>query len=298
MPGDARAIAGLALLISGVAHAQVAHAQAETRPQAMADSTRCDSIVAAARVDSTAAGLFISVGRVDPGEMTTARVSTMQTVIGAAFIAPRPFRLTVFGGSPSPRFLRLSRDTTVLRSPVVSGTYRVSIVRSGKIQRLAVLRASLMPGFDMAAASAIRAGALVDDVMSVPEGDDSMAVDVSFSSDSVPGARRLAMAYFPRMPVIDAVPLATSAPLKLPEDAKQEGIDEGDIVLRFVVDRQGEPMSSTVELVRGRSLALLRAAVTALPTQHFRPATIKGCAVAQVVEYAFNFFSPEPPPEH
>src|SRR5450755_4858553 len=103
----------------------------------------------------------------------------------------------------------------------------------GKIARIAVLRASLMPGFDTAAVSAIRAAALVDDVMSVPAGDDSMAVDISFSTDSVLGARRLATAWFPRMAVVDATPLASNPPIAFPEEAKQEGIENGDIVLRF-----------------------------------------------------------------
>jgi outer membrane biosynthesis protein TonB len=180
----------------------------------------------------------------------------------------------------------------------VSGAYRVYVAKPGKIKRIAVLRASLMPGFDTAAATAIRAASKVDDVMSIPEGDDSMVVDINFSIDSVAGARRLATAWFPRMPVVDASALADNPTPKFPDEARQEGFESGDIVLRFVVDRQGEATPGTVELVRGHSVGLLRAAVAALPSQRFTPARIHGCAVAQVVEYVFNFLSPEPPLKH
>jgi hypothetical protein len=100
------------------------------------------------------------------------------------------------------------------------------------------------------------------------------------------------------MPVVDALPPSTNVPLRISEEAKQDGFENGDIVLRFVVDRDGEPIPATVELVRGRSLSLLKTAYAAVPSQHFTPATIHGCAVAQVVDYAFNFLSSEPPPKH
>lgn len=285
------AVALLSVPISGRAQTPVPGAP-------LADSSRCDSVVAAARVDSIGVGFFLAVARVDPGVFDETKSALMKSAVGSAFIAPRPFRLSIFSGDARPRFLRVVRDTAILRSPTVSGTYRVSVRKAGKIARIAVLRASLMPGFDSAAASAIRAASIVDDVMSIPEGDDSMVVDVSFATDSVNGARRLATAWFPRMPVVDAKPLPNNPPFKLPEEAKQEGLENGDIVLRFVVDRRGEATPGTVELVRGRSLSLLKAAVQALPSQRFTPASIHGCAVSQLVEYAFNFLSTESPPKH
>jgi hypothetical protein len=260
------------------------------------DSSQCDSVVAAARVDSVEVGFFVSAGRID-GEMRREQTSMLQAVIGTAFIPPRPFRLTVFSGDARPRFFRVDGDSAVLRSPKVRGVYRVYLTKPGKMVRIVIVRASLMPGFDSAAASAIRAAGVTDDVLSVPESDDSMVVEVSFSTDSTLEARRLATAWFPRMPLVDARPMPSNPPFRLPDEAKQEGIENGDIVLRFVVGRNGEPTPGTVELVRGRSLALLRAAVAALPTQRFSPATIHGCAVAQTIDYAFNFLSLEPPPK-
>jgi hypothetical protein len=276
----------------------VGRAQTSGAARSASDSSRCDSIVAAARVDSISVGFFVSAIRIDGGAFDRAKVATLQSVLGSAFIAPRPFRLTVFSGTARPRFLRIGRDTAVLHAPTVTGTYRVWVAKPSKVARIAVLRASLMQGLDTAAAMAIRSSSLVDDVMAVPDGEDSMVVDVSFSSDSVSGARRLATAWFPRMPVVDALPPSTNVPLKVPEEAKQDGFENGDIVLRFVVGRDGEPIPATVELVRGRSLSLLKTAYAAVPSQHFTPATIHGCPVAQVVDYAFNFLSAEPPPKH
>jgi hypothetical protein len=60
-------------------------------------------------------------------------------------------------------------------------------------------------------------------------------------------------------------------------------------VLRFVVDRDGRPAMETVEIVRASGLAFARAAIVALPDQKFTPATIRGCPVAQLVDYPFIF---------
>ena len=119
-----------------------------------------------------------------------------------------------------------------------------------------------------------------------------MLVDVRFSSDSLPGAMRMVSAVFPVMPVIDAVPIAGNMRAPFPESEKVDSLS-GEVVVRFVVDRAGTPMPETVEVIRGTSIAFLRSALAALPEQHFNPAHIKGCAVAQVVEYPFSFVSPE-----
>lgn len=250
------ALARLAAIVGVVASANGASAQ--TVPPIGPDSTRCDTIVAAAAADSVEAGLFLFVWRADGGLLAADRTAAMTNVIGADFTPPRPFRMTVFSGSPSLRFLRQSHDSVALRAPTATGIYRTRVGKRGQITRIEVLRSSLMPGFDTAAASAIRAASNVPGVMTPPEDDDSMVVDVSLSTDSSHDARRLLNAWFPRMPVLDAKPLTTNPMIALPEDAKQEGIVTGDIVLRFVVDRHGEPARETVELVRGTSVSLLK----------------------------------------
>jgi TonB family protein len=94
------------------------------------------------------------------------------------------------------------------------------------------------------------------------------------------------------MPVIDAMPRRDNPPAAFPEDEKADSVTSGEVVLRFVVDRTGTPDLATIELVRATSLSFARAAVMALPSQRFEPATIRGCAVAQAVDYSFGFVLP------
>jgi TonB family protein len=156
-----------------------------------------------------------------------------------------------------------------------------------------VIRASLVRGFDSAAVEAIRAGAIANPAFSALWGEDSMRVDISFSIDSTPGARRLVSATFPRMPVVDAAPLPANKAAEFPDAAKADGVDGGEVVLRFVVDRDGTPEFDTIELVRASGHpAFTRAALSALAGHRFRPAKIHGCAVAQQIDYALNFLLP------
>jgi hypothetical protein len=116
-----------------------------------------------------------------------------------------------------------------------------------------------------------------------------MRVDVRISTDSSADARRMIVATFPRMPVIDAVPKRDNPPPVFPEDERADSVTAGEAVLRFVVDRSGMPDMTTIELVRATSLSFARAAIIALPSQRFEPATIRGCAVGQAIDYSFSF---------
>jgi TonB family protein len=256
------------------------------------DTARCDSIIAAARVDSTPAGLFIFVRRID-GELPELQPKFISDRIQTMFVPPRPFRLTVFSGPARMRTLRPVASDTVgeLRAPTVVGVYRFTSIR-GQVNRARIVRASLMPGFDSAATAAIVEASLDHEVFSAPTGEDSMTVDVWLSSDSMPSSRRIVGAQFPRMRVVDAVPRSDNPPAVFPDSAKAAGILAAEVVLRFVVDRTGAPEPGTVELLRSSGYSFARAAFEALPKQRFQPATIRGCAVAQTVDYSFSFVAP------
>ncbi|MFI5230361.1 MAG: energy transducer TonB [Gemmatimonadales bacterium] len=261
------------------------------------DSTaKCDSIVSAARVDSVAAALFISVRRSDGGVLGPKQAAELQSNIGAAFVAPRPFRLTVFAGPAVMPALRPIGDTaSSLRAPTVTGMYRVSSNAEGVIARPAVIRAALAPGFEKAAVAAIEDLASLHMLFVPPDGADSMRLDVRFSSDSLPGALRFVSTSFPRMRVVDAVPLAGSPPPEFPADARADSLTQGEVVLRVVIDAEGAPVLDALEVVRATSSIFLRAALKSLIGQRFRPAAIRGCAVPQVIDYPFSFVLPEPP---
>jgi hypothetical protein len=258
-----------------------------------ADSSRCDSVVAAAKVDSVPIGIFLSVGRLD-GLLEPERAGTIVADIAAAFAPPRPFRLSVFSGPVRMRmFVPVTTDTAPdLRAPTVTGAYRFVAEKNGAVRSIMTSRGSLVTNFDSAAKTAIHAGGLVAGALSPPDDDDSMRVEVRFSTDSTVGSIRILSAYFPRMPVVDAVPRRTNPPAIFPEDEKADSTAAGDVVLRFVVDGTGTPVLGTAEAVRASSISFLRAAVTALPTQRFAPATIHGCTVSQRVDYPFSFVLP------
>ena len=263
------------------------------QPQPAPSVERCDSIVAAARVDSIAAGLFVSIARIDGGDLTQVQSDDILEAIGETFIPPRPLRLTIFTGPIRTRILRsLATDTVPqLSAPTITGVYRFSARKRGTIARMQIVRESLVRGFDSAGTAAIQAIAQLHRLVP-PVGEDSMRAEIRFSTDSGSGARRIVAATFPRMPVVNAMPLRDNPPPVFPDDEKGDSTTTGEVVFRFVVDRTGAPMMETVELLRGRSLSFIKAALDILPKQMFAPATIRGCPVSQRVDYPFNFAAP------
>lgn len=256
--------------------------------QARSDTAHCDSIVAAARVDSVPAKLFVSATRMDGPPLSAARNERLMSTIIASFLPPVPFRLTVFGGGVQMRTLRAhDAERPDPRAPVVTGRYRVYVGRGGDSLRLALVRASLMPGFDEAALEAIRSARGA--AFAPPSGVDTMVVDIRISSEASAGARMFVEANFPRMPVVDAIPALENPPPGFPDDERDNGATAGEVVFQLVIDRSGLPAMETVEVVRASSMSFVRAALSALARQRFTPARVDGCPVAQQIEYPMAF---------
>src|SRR6185437_6319650 len=294
MLADARvwyAAALVAALVwtNGLGAQQAADSAARSR-SARDSLARCDSIIGASRVDSVDAALFISVRRSDGRLLGPEQTRALEFHIGAAFVAPRPFRLTVFAGPALMPALRLAGSSgPVLRAPTVTGTYRFSSDTAGVVSEPSIVRRALTPGFDSAAVRAIEDISILHSLFQPPRGGDSMRVDVRFSTDSLPGALRLVSMHFPRMPLVDASPMLAGPPPEFPEEAKADSLTSGEVVLRVVIDPSGTPMLDAVEAVRATSSDFLRAALKSLIAQRFHPATIAGCAVPQVVDYPVSF---------
>jgi TonB family protein len=171
----------------------------------------------------------------------------------------------------------------------VTGVYRFQLRDDGTVSDFAIARMSLVPGFDSAVVAAIQAAA---QEKSLPRFEGQIKhFEVRLTTDSLAGGRRLLAAEFPRMPVVDAVAKPGNPMPEYPLEEKRDSV-EGNAVLRFVVDRDGEPIVETVMVVRATTRGFMNAALTTLPNLRFTPATIKGCAVAQVVDYPFNFVRP------
>lgn len=267
-------------------------AQADTAPPSRA----CDSVIAAAKVDSVLTGMFVEVRRIDGPYIAPPTLHRMALRIGAMFVLPKPLQLSVFAGPARTHLLRpLGGDTLPdLRTPSITGIYSLVMTPDDSVPGIETARSTLIIGFDSAATSAITLAATIDS--SFRASDDTLELVVSFTTDSLPGSVRLITAYFPRMPVVDAVALAGNPVAQFPDSAAADGADRGEVLLRFVVTREGLPALNTVEILRATSGAFLRSAVNVLPGQHFRPARIRGCGIAELIEYPFIFTQPGAPP--
>lgn len=268
----------------------------QSRPlfgQTAPDSARCDSIVAASRVDTVPSALYISVQQrevdLDPDDE-----GRIINDIASRFVPPVPFRMSVFEGPQLMSAVRLRGGDSVPkpRAPTVTGTYRITAAPDGRLLAVRTIRESLVRGFDSSATTAIESLAMAPGFIPALDTDDSVHIDVRIATDSVFGSRRLFSATFPRMPVVDVVPRLGNPAPAFPEAEQQDSVAAGETLLRFVVDHHGLPMLSTVEDLRTSSINFLKAALAVLPAQRFIPATVHGCPVAQQVDYLFTFAIP------
>lgn len=272
-------IAGLAIL------ARRGTAQAPARPA-------CDSVIAAAKTGNADSGIFLSVQEL-AGTAPDAQLQRMVVNVGNMFVPPQPFKLSVFSGPSLVRGLRAVGADTARTNRVltVTGIYRVTVQGGDSVPEVLVVRRSLVDGFDSAAVEAIRGSSYVPGLFAASTGA-PLAVDLRFTSDSLPGSQRLFTAAFPRIAVKDAAPRDDNPQVAYPQEAAGDSL-QANVVLRFVVAADGTAMPATVEVVRTAPSAFMKAAYTSLSRQHFVPATVNGCPVAQQVDYPFAFLPPE-----
>ena len=277
-----------ALLAALGPFARPSGAQQQTRT----DSTRCDSLVALAKADSVMVTLSIRAFSLDRAGFTTDDEELLTIAIASEFVPPRPFRLSVFSpGGPTTQVLRTTTQKPGLRAPTVTGVYRFVIHDDGTLSDVYIARLSLIPGFDSAVVTAVRGAAQVNALPRPSSAAKQSQIELRLSTDSIPGGRALSIASFPRMPLVDAAAKPNNPAPEYPEAEKRDSV-EGNVVLRFIVDRAGEPIDGTAMVVRGTTRGFILAAIATLPKLRFTPATIGGCAVAQVVEYPFSFILP------
>jgi TonB family protein len=283
-------------MVARAAFAVVAQQATVSNAQAPRDSARCDSMVrsTAAVIDSVPTAVFLHAEEVQGNWMTEEDRDVIESRIKLYFVPPSPFGLSVFQGPALTRGVRISSSGDSLgipRSASILGVYRVEESAYGLTAEPEVIRASLMRGVDSAMIKAIRTAARVASPFR-PASGDLWRFLVRLSVDSIDGSRRLAEGTFPRMRIRDAAPMSKDRPA-FPDEARADSVDHGEVVLRFVVDHDGLAALETVELVRSTYAPFTRAALRALATQRFQPATIRGCPVAQVIEFPFIFDDPD-----
>lgn len=268
--------------------------------QTSSDGARCDSIVGsrAGVFDSVSTSVYLNVSEIRSYLMSTEQRDLIELRIARSFAPPSPFGLSVFEGPSLTQGLRISAAVDTLggvpRAASIIGTYRVEVTEGGQVAGPEVVRSSLIRGLDSAMVGAIRAAARIGTAFR-PVSGDRWRLEVRISSDSINGARLLAQGRFPRMIVRDARPDSKERPA-FPDDARADSLDHGEVVLRFVVDHDGRGALETVELVRSTAVPFTQAALVALTGQKFRPATIGGCPVAQLIEFPFIFDDRDHPP--
>lgn len=274
------AAAALTLVVPARSRAQVG--------TAMLDAATCDSLLAASRVDTVPVTFYTSLDALITGELSRSRRIVLLSEILASFSMPEPFRLSVFSsGVPSTRALRrIGATQAELRAPTVTGVYRFWLTShpahgDKPVTTAAVVRPSLVPGLDSAVLSALAKATV--------RTESDMILQLRITTEPSDDAEPLSTAAFPRVRIVDALPLPSNPSPDFPEEERRAG-REGEVVLRFVVDRNGQPVESTLELVRGTSAPFVNAALALVPRLRFSPAhVVDGCPVAQVVEYPIAF---------
>ena len=91
-----------------------------------------------------------------------------------------------------------------------------------------------------------------------------------------------------RSRLVDAKLTGTNPPPIYPREERDDGQD-GDVMLRVIVDAAGTPRIETLEVLHATSPAFALAAARALARYHFTPAHVGACPVPQVVEIPFWF---------
>src|ERR1044071_778190 len=100
--GRAVTLASLVLCFASTSRAQ----------ESSGDTINCDSVVFAARIDSTRVSLYVSAGRADGGSIDLEQSKAIATTVATVFVAPTPFRVSVFAGPAQMRALRRTGPDT------------------------------------------------------------------------------------------------------------------------------------------------------------------------------------------
>jgi TonB family protein len=281
-------------LLFGLALPSVAFAQ--TVAPAVSN---CDSVLRAARVDSTHVTARAVLVRRD-GELFPPRARDLLLAsIISRFQPPQPLQLPVFGPGPvRMRMLRLEHlgdDSLVIREPVLYGVYDFAVYRSGGTSRVLVTVPSMSPGFDASMAAAVGAASAdsVPAVVARALDTDTLALELRISTGApdsrfrVPPAPLFA-ATFPRLRMVDARPRENNPIAEYPEEERDEGRD-GEVMLRVVVNASGVAVIPSLEILHATSPEFALSAARTLARYQFTPAHVGMCAVPQVVDIPFWF---------
>ena len=258
--------------------------------------SNCDSVLRAARVDSTRVAVRAYLLRTDGGALSTRRRALLLQDIAGRLELPQPLALPLFAAGPARlrMLVPAGEGDATARRPVLHGIYRVLLGPwPQRVDSVRTLVTTLAPQAD-SAILAVLAAVAAEPNRRVGDGDDGkpMPLQLYITSGVVdPRVRSqgitLFEAYFPVVRMVDAVPSPDNLPPPYPPSAIDG--DDGEVLLQVVVGTDGAPVPGTVEALHATSEEFLRAAVAGLARYRFTPARVDGCAVPQEVEVPFWF---------
>jgi TonB family protein len=275
--------------------------QDSTSRSGRADSlARCDSVLRAGRADSIRVSVRGELVRTDGGILPrTVRELVAQELL-LRLTLPRPLVVPVFAPGPTRmRMLRPDRgvagDTAArLREPAIHGVYHFRLLRTGKADSVSVVIPSLSPGLDSSIVDALRRASDERTLPMFPEGlDDTLRMQLRVTSAAEETRLRavsvvLFQSMFPRHLVTDAVPWERNPTAPYPDEERDSGQD-GDVLLRAVIDVDGTPVVPTLEVSHATSRAFALSALRTIARWRFTPARVGACPVLQVVHVPFWF---------
>jgi hypothetical protein len=263
------------------------------------DSTRahCDSLLASRVVDSSRVVVRAVLSSVEGAPLHRPFPGLVLQEIFSQMQLPRPLRIPVFEPGPTRlQTLRVLRvDAAVPRRPVVNAVYRFTLHRDGTASRVQVFVPSLVPGLDSVITATItRIGtarlfpyALDEDAV------DSASVQLRLTSerDGQGTAIDVFASMFPSLPVTDAE-LRDSLPSPEYPEAERLAKVTGQVLLKLVVDVNGEPVVETVEVLQATTRGFALSALTLVPRIRWSPAHVDRCAVPQLVYVPVRYALP------
>jgi TonB family protein len=276
--------------------------------QSVPDTARCRIALSAPARDSVTAGVSIRISPFDSSD----RISKhYQSLIGLGirqfFIVPQPLELGTYG-----THMRLSRSEstdrvdTIGASLTLQSAYRAVLHRDGRITNVRAVGGTRDRGFDEAV---VRAISDLGESQYLPPADAPAAIfrgdglDIriavtpdqtirSMSSAAADSAEEVTPLVRTRLPIrritSQARPKGDSHGPRYPLDLRMANV-EGKTVFDFVIDRNGAPMLSTVQVVSTTATQFVDAVLEFLPTLHFDPMTVEGCPVPVLVRMPFEF---------
>lgn len=276
--------------------------------QSAKDSAQCRALMLSIR-DSIVDTIGVSVTPFDPSVALSAEYRDGLTQLLAQMLrVPNPLPVGVYAGKRLGD-IQPDRDSGSI-VPTIYGAYRMTVLRDGHAAATRVVGGARVQAFDQAVLTALRA--LSDSTMLPPfpksaEGIDSIDLRLTIRP----------MDAWTYHSVADFIPLDMPQPLfamRVPslgrgQQVKASGGNhsppypavamarriEGRTVFQFVVDADGVPDMSSIQVLEATIPEFVTSVLTALPRYRFRPLEVKGCHLASLVEQPFLFSMPAKP---